>query len=145
MRDDSMLRLAPLFLPVYKLQDDFSPSSALFSPCSSLSHTSFLLTSPPPAWFIPSDSKAENDEMKAISKDSFPALLTHSASQPEGHVTPPIRRARSSYPFFNIAFLQLDFLFLFILWNNHHFLFAATPVRTRPTELIFRKLYIFQL
>ena len=113
-------------------------------PCCSLSHTSFLLTSPPPAWFISSDSRTENGEMKAISKDSFPALQTHSASQPEGHVTPPVHRLGSSYPFFNIAFQQLDFLFLFILWNNHHFLFATTPVRTRPTELIFRNLYIFQ-
>lgn len=77
--------------------------------------------------------------MNAISKDSFPALLTHSASQPGGHGTPPIRRAGSSYPFFNVAFLQLDFLFLFILWSNHHFLFATTPARTRPHRVNIQK------
>lgn len=76
MIDDAMLRLALLFLPVYrKLQDEFSASNSLFCPCCSPSHTSFLLSSPPPALFISLDSETENDEMKAISKDSFPALL----------------------------------------------------------------------
>lgn len=82
--------------------------------------------------------------MKAISKDSFPALLKHSASQPERHVTPPVHRAGSSFPCFNIAFLQLDVFSCFSFGNNHHFLFATTAVRTRPTELILRNLYIFQ-